>query len=119
MMAEFVQVVTTTAGAEEARRIAEALVEKRLAGCVQIVGPIESIYRWQGKIERAQEWQLWIKARSSQFAEVEWAIRALHSYEVPEVLATPVVVGSESYLTWLRSETDSSRPGLNGGKDEP
>jgi periplasmic divalent cation tolerance protein len=119
MMAEFVQVVTAAASAEEARQIAEALVERRLTGCVQIAGPIESIYRWQGKIERAKEWQLWIKARSSQFAEVEQAIRQLHRYEVPEVLAVPVVDGSEAYLNWLRSETGSSRPGLNGGKDEP
>jgi periplasmic divalent cation tolerance protein len=115
-MAEFVQVVTTAASAEEARKIAEALVERRLAGCVQIVGPIESIYRWQGKIERAKEWQLWVKTRASLFAEVERAIRQLHSYEVPEVLAIAVVDGSEAYLNWLRSETDSSRPGSTGGQ---
>jgi periplasmic divalent cation tolerance protein len=118
MMAEFVQVVTTTASAEEARRIAESLVESRLAGCVQIAGPIKSIYRWQGKIELAQEWQLWIKARSSQFGEVERAIRHLHSYEVPEVLALAVVEGSKAYLDWLRAETDVSGRTTNGDRDE-
>ncbi len=107
-MPEFMQVVTSTATADEARRIAEALVEQRLAGCVQIVGPVESIYRWQGKVERAQEWQLWIKTRSPQFGEVDRAIRQLHSYDVPEVLAMAVSDGSEPYLSWLRSETDTS-----------
>jgi periplasmic divalent cation tolerance protein len=107
-MSEFIQIVTTTVSAEEARRIAAALVEQRLAGCVQIAGPIESIYRWQGKVERAQEWQLWIKTRSSLFTEVESAIRTLHSYDVPEVLALAVLDGSEPYLSWLRTETDTS-----------
>ncbi len=107
-MPEFMQVVTSTANADEARRIAAALVEQRLAGCVQIVGPVESIYRWLGQVERAQEWQLWIKTRSSLFAEVERAIRELHSYDVPEVLALAVAEGSESYLSWLREETDTS-----------
>jgi periplasmic divalent cation tolerance protein len=117
-MAEFIQVVTTTASAEEARRIAEELVDKRLAGCVQIAGPIESIYRWQKKIERSPEWQLWVKTRSSQFAEVDRAIRKLHSYDVPEVLAMAVLDGSEAYLNWLRAETASDGPATNGGTHE-
>lgn len=114
-MSEFIQVVTTTASAEEARRIAAALVEQRLAGCVQIVGPVESIYRWQKKVERAQEWQLWIKTRSSLFVEVEGAIRKLHSYDVAEVLALSVLDGSGPYLSWLRTETDTSEPSNERG----
>jgi periplasmic divalent cation tolerance protein len=99
------QIITTTAQADEARRIARALVERRLAACVQIVGPIESVYRWQGKIEIAQEWQCWIKTRGDLYGRVEQTIRELHSYEVPEIL-TMVAEGSKAYLDWLRRETD-------------
>jgi len=102
---EHIQVVTTAASADEARRIATALVEERLAACVQIVGPIESIYRWQGKVETAAEWQCWIKTRRQHYALLEAAIRRLHSYEVPEILAVPIVAGSEAYLKWLTDET--------------
>jgi periplasmic divalent cation tolerance protein len=102
---EYIQVVTTAPSADEARRIATALVEERLAACVQIVGPIESIYRWQGKVETAAEWQCWIKTRRQQFDSVEAAIRRLHSYELPEILAMPIAAGSEQYLKWLSHET--------------
>jgi periplasmic divalent cation tolerance protein len=100
-----VQVITTVASAEEARRIAAALVEERLAACVQIVGPIESIYRWQGKVETATEWQCWIKTRRQHYDRVEAAVRRLHSYQLPEILAMPIIAGSEAYLKWLSDET--------------
>jgi len=100
-----VQVITTVASAEEARRIAAALVEERLAACVQIVGPIESIYRWQGKVETATEWQCWIKTRRQHYDSVEAAVRRLHSYQLPEILAMPIIAGSEAYLKWLSDET--------------
>jgi|SRR6476661_6058416 periplasmic divalent cation tolerance protein len=102
---EHIQVVTTVASADEARRLATALVEERLAACVQIVGPIESIYRWQGKVETATEWQCWIKTRRERYDALEATIRRLHSYEVPEILAVPIVAGSEAYLKWLTDET--------------
>ncbi len=86
-MQEFIQVVTTISSQADARRIADALVQQRLAGCVQIVGPIESLYRWEGKIETATEWQCWIKTRKSHYKAVEQAIHKLHPYEVPEILA--------------------------------
>jgi periplasmic divalent cation tolerance protein len=105
MSDEFIQVVTTTATQEDARKIGTALVEQRLAGCVQIVGPIESVYRWQGKIETATEWQCSVKTRRDFFAKVEAAIRKLHPYDVPEILALPIAGGSEPYLHWLRDET--------------
>jgi periplasmic divalent cation tolerance protein len=105
-MTDILQIITTTASAEDARRIARALVEQRLAACVQIVGPIESVYRWQGKIETAGEFQCWIKTRSDLFDRVEQTIRQLHPYEVPEILAVPVVAGSQKYLDWLREETE-------------
>jgi len=102
---DYVQVVTTASSADEARRIATALVEERLAACVQIVGPIESIYRWQGNVETATEWQCWIKTRRQHYDSVEAAIRRLHSYEVPEILAMPIAAGSEAYLKWISDET--------------
>src|SRR5262245_56314921 len=105
-MSDFIQVVTATATAEEARRIGTVLVEQRLAACVQIVGPIESIYRWQGEVEKAGEWQCWIKTRRELYAAAERQIRELHSYEVPEVLAVPIIDGSEAYLKWVRESTD-------------
>jgi periplasmic divalent cation tolerance protein len=104
-MSQVIQIVTTTANAEDARRIARALVERRLAACVQIVGPIESVYRWEGKIETAAEFQCWIKTRAELYDRVEQTIRELHTYDVPEILAVPVVQGSAAYLEWLRRET--------------
>ena len=104
-MPDYIQVVTTTASRDEAERIARSLVEERLAACVQIVGPITSTYRWQGKIETSEEWQCWAKSRGELYAQIEQAIRRLHPYEVPEILAVPVVAGSEGYLKWLREET--------------
>lgn len=103
-MAEYIQVVTTVAHRQEAERIARELVERRLAACVQVVGPISSTYRWQGRIETAEEWQCWAKSRSNLYAEIEHAIRALHSYEVPEILAVPVLSGGADYLAWLEAE---------------
>ena len=102
---QFIQVVTTTASQEDERRIAQALVQQRLAACVQIVGPLESIYRWQEKIESATEWQCWIKTRTAKYNAVEQAIRGIHTYEVPEILAMPITAGSEAYLRWLADGT--------------
>ncbi|MEO0407125.1 MAG: divalent-cation tolerance protein CutA, partial [Cyanobacteria bacterium P01_A01_bin.135] len=93
--------VLVTAGSQaDADIIATALVEQRLAACVAIA-PIQSIYRWQGKIERDSEWQLTIKTAASQLATVQELVQQLHPYDVPEVLAVPVMGGSEDYLTWL------------------
>jgi periplasmic divalent cation tolerance protein len=98
------QIITAVGTSEDARRIAGALVERRLAACVQIVGPIESVYRWQGKLETAQEWQCWIKTRGDLYASVAEAIRELHPYELPEIL-TMTAEASKPYLDWLRTET--------------
>jgi periplasmic divalent cation tolerance protein len=110
-MTDCIAVVTTTASRDEALRLAHALVERQLAACVQVVGPIESVYRWQGAVEQAAEWQCWIKTVRGNFAPVEEAIRSLHSYEVPEILAVPIVAGSADYLTWLCRETIVAQPG--------
>lgn len=95
-------VMTNCASAKEARRIARALVEKRLAACVNIIAtPVESLYRWKAKIEKAREHSLLIKTRRDCFTAVERTIRELHSYEVPEIIAVPIVGGSRDYLAWL------------------
>lgn len=104
-MADHIQVVTTTATQEDAQRIAQGLIESRLAACVQIVGPITSTYRWQGKIETAQEWQCVAKTRRELYARVEEAIRRWHPYEVPEILALPLVAESPDYARWLDEQT--------------
>ena len=100
-MAAAIQIVTTTATRADAEKIATALVECRLAACVQVSGPLRSCYRWQGAIETAEEWQCTIKTTPEAYPHVEQAIRQLHPYEVPEILATPFVAGSQSYLDWL------------------
>jgi periplasmic divalent cation tolerance protein len=103
---EFIQVVTTAASQDGAKKIAQALLEQRLAGCVQMVGPVKSMYRWKGQIETAVEWQCWIKTRRAKYEAVAQVIRQNHTYEVPEILAIPIVEGAESYLRWLASETE-------------
>ncbi|MGA2286194.1 MAG: divalent-cation tolerance protein CutA [Dehalococcoidia bacterium] len=112
-MKQQIQVTTTTSSREEAERIAEALVEARLAACVQIVGPIASVYRWKGTVERATEWLCIVKTERRLYAEVEAAIKRLHSYEVPEVLATEVVEASEAYLNWLQEELAGPEDGAD------
>jgi periplasmic divalent cation tolerance protein len=100
-MTDYVQVLTTAGSEQEAQRIADSLVEDRLAACVQVVGPIASTYRWRGEIEREREWQCLAKTEARRYDEVEAAIRRLHSYEEPEILAIPVLAGSSGYLGWI------------------
>lgn len=96
------RIVLTTAGSqEEARKIAGALVERKLAACVNIVPQIESVYRWQGKVESATEWLLIVKTQAESFARVRDAIKELHSYELPECIMIPIEGGSEEYLKWI------------------
>ena len=95
-------VVLTTAGsAEEARSIASALVERRLAACVQVLGPMTSTYRWEEAVETAEEWLCLAKTTGDRYPAVEQAILGLHSYDTPEILALPVSAGSRAYLEWL------------------
>jgi periplasmic divalent cation tolerance protein len=102
-MADYIQVFTTTGTKADAQAVADTLVEQRLAGCVQIVGPITSTYRWQGKVETAEEWLCVIKSRADHYGRLEQAIREAHPYEEPEILAVPVIEGSQSYLRWLHN----------------
>ena len=100
-------VITTTETTAEAERIAEYLVEQHLAACVQILPPLRSIYRWQGKVEKSNENLLLIKTVSEKYAEIEAAIKSQHSYENPEIIALPVEFGSTNYLSWLREAVHS------------
>jgi periplasmic divalent cation tolerance protein len=109
-MDRYLQVLTATGSPEEAALVADDLLARRLAACVQVIGPIASRYWWKGKLESADEWLCLIKTRSDRFEEVEEAIRALHSYDVPEVTAIPVETGSIDYLAWLGSEVPMRRP---------
>jgi periplasmic divalent cation tolerance protein len=108
MVFDTIQVTTTTSDRADAERIAASLVAKRLAACVQVSGPIESHYRWKGQIEISQEWLCTIKTVRSLFPEVEDAIRELHSYEQPEIIAVPIVMGCETYLEWIAESVESS-----------
>jgi periplasmic divalent cation tolerance protein len=103
-MTDFIQVVTTASSRDEAQRLAEVLVDGRLAACVQVLGPITSTYWWQGVRESAEEWQCVAKTHQRLYAEVESAIRAHHSYTTPEILALPVLAGHADYLAWLEAE---------------
>jgi len=98
-------VITTTANREDAHRIAQTLVEQRLAACVQIDGPITSWYRWQGAVENAAEWRLLAKTRAALYDQVEQSIRAIHPYEQPEIVAISITAGSAGYLSWIEQET--------------
>ncbi len=99
-------VVLCTAPSEEvAERLARALLEARCVACVSLVPGLRSLYRWKGAVEEAREVQLLIKTRSERFADVERVLRAEHPYEVPELIALPIVAASADYLAWLVAET--------------
>jgi len=101
------RIVLSTAGSqEEGQKIAQALVERRLAACVNIVGPAHSIYRWKGAVESAPEHLLIIKTTAAAFPRVCDALRELHSYELPECVMLPIEAGSEDYLKWIGESVD-------------
>jgi periplasmic divalent cation tolerance protein len=100
-MSDPIMVLMTAGSREEAARLADVLVGARLAACVQILPEIESVYHWQGKVERAPEVLLLAKTTLSNFNELESLVRSLHSYETPEIIALPITTGSAPYLEWL------------------
>jgi periplasmic divalent cation tolerance protein len=106
---EAIVVFLTAANGEEAARLADLLIGAHLAACVQILPEMESVYRWQGQIERQTEILLLAKTTRSRFDDLEREVRALHSYETPEIIALPIVAGSAPYLEWL-SESINNRP---------
>jgi periplasmic divalent cation tolerance protein len=95
-------VVFVTAGSkDEACKIARRLIEKRLAACVNIVEKIDSLFRWEGKVDAAAEALLLIKSKKSKFSQIVKAVRSVHSYEVPEIIALPIICGDGPYLKWI------------------
>lgn len=102
---ETLLVLTNLPDAASARALAAALVEQRLAACVNILAPCRSVYRWQGKVEDAEEVPLLIKTTASRYAELEAAIRARHPYELPEIVAVPIGRGLPDYLAWVAAES--------------
>ena len=103
-MTDKIVVLSTCPSAEEAEKIARTLVEKRLAACVNVVPGARSFYRWKGALEEAGEWLLLIKSRRELFPRLCAELESLHSYEVPEAVALPIVDGSPAYLSWLDAE---------------
>jgi periplasmic divalent cation tolerance protein len=108
-MTEYIQVFTTIDAEEGAAAIAHAIVARRLAGCVQILGPIRSTYWWEGEIEVAQEWICLIKTSQEAYPDLEAALKEIHPYDTPEILALPVVAGNADYLRWLQQELGDGR----------
>lgn len=96
-------ILVTAASKSEAEHIARSLVTLKLAACVTLF-PVQSIYTWQNQIEQAEEWQLMIKSDLDRFSELEAKIRELHSYDVPEIIALPIVAGSHPYLHWISQQ---------------
>ncbi len=94
--------LTTTGSEEEAATIADALLERHLAGCVQVIGPVQSRFWWEGRIDTAREWLCLVKTTADRYDGVEAAIREHHSYDVPEIMAVPVGRGNRDYFGWLR-----------------
>ena len=97
-------VITTAGKKQDAQKIAKTLVEKRLAGCVQIIGPITSTYWWKDNIEIDEEWICFIKSKKSVYDILEKAIKSVHPYETPEIIAIPITEGSKQYFHWLDNE---------------
>jgi periplasmic divalent cation tolerance protein len=105
-MQEFIIVYVTAGSLAEGDRLARALVDERLAACVNRIATVQSVYRWEGKLEQSEEQLLIIKTQRRLFAALEKRVRELHSYSVPEIVALPIIEGSQDYLRWLGDQTN-------------
>ena len=103
-MTDKVVILVTAPNLREAKKIAKALVEERLAACVNITSPVQSIYRWQGKLNQDREFLLVIKSTRELFGEIQASVLKLHSYTTPEIICLPIVEGSADYLQWIGDE---------------
>lgn len=110
MFADAIVVLMTAGSREEAARLADVLVVARLAACVQILPEIESVYHWQGAVERSAEVLLLAKTTEANFAALEAMVRSLHSYETPEIIALPISASSAPYLEWLTASVIPQGP---------
>lgn len=108
MTNKYLQVTTTTESKEHAQNLARTIVEARLAACVQILGPIEGTYRWNDELETSREWMCLMKTTGSAYPALEALIRAQHTYETPEIIASPITEGSDDYLEWIGRETEEA-----------
>ena len=104
-MTNSMAVFVTCGSEEEALKIARALVDEKLAACANLVSPIRSIYRWEGKVWDEKEWLLILKTQRGKYQKLEERVKALHSYSVPEIIALPITEGSSSYLRWIEEMT--------------
>lgn len=104
-MEDFIVILVTASSEEEAKKIARSLVEKRLVACVNIIKDVQSIFRWKNKVSEEKELLLIIKTRKKLYKNVEEEVKNIHSYEVPEIIALPIIAGSKEYLYWIDSET--------------
>jgi periplasmic divalent cation tolerance protein len=96
--------MTTTNSEEEAERLAQTLISEKLAACVNIIPAVTSVYRWEGQIQRDQEWLLIAKSRADLLDQVVQRLQVIHSYDLPEIIAVPLTGGSEAYLRWIDRE---------------
>ncbi|HVX44127.1 MAG TPA: divalent-cation tolerance protein CutA [Mycobacteriales bacterium] len=103
-MDPYIQVLTTTDSKEHAEQLAAAAVDARLGACAQIVGPITSVFRWRGAVETETEWQVVIKTRADHYPALERRLREVHTYEVAEIIAVPILAGAADYLQWITDE---------------
>ena len=106
-MTDFIQASFTTDDRDQADLIARRMVERRLAACAQLVGPIHSTYWWKGRVESSEEWLCLLKTRRTLFDRLREAIAEAHPYEVPEIIATPIVAGHGAYMDWMARELAS------------
>ncbi|MFQ5685929.1 MAG: divalent-cation tolerance protein CutA [Candidatus Scalindua sp.] len=104
-MSNYIVIYITTSSASEAEKIGRVLVEEKLAACSNIISPIRSIFNWQGKICDDKEALMIIKTKKSLFKQIVARVEKLHSYDVPEIIAIPIIEGSDKYLSWLNNET--------------
>ena len=103
-MGEYIQVSTTTGSKEDALKIARKIIQERLAACVQVEGPIESIYRWEEKIQEDEEWLVTVKTRRDKYESLEQTIKEIHPYDVPEIIGMPLTEGLRKYFEWMDEE---------------
>ncbi|AXK34775.1 divalent-cation tolerance protein CutA [Streptomyces armeniacus] len=104
-MADILTVLTTTGSSEHAEALARGAVERRVAACAQINGPVTSVYRWEDAVQTDPEWQVLFKTSEARYGALEAYVREAHDYDVPEIIATPVTHGSADYLRWVAEET--------------
>jgi len=101
---QYIQIFTTVTKRSDAERVAKFLLDKKLSACTQIIGPITSVYKWKGKFEKSKEWLCIVKTHQKHYTKIEKTIKEIHPYELPEIIATPIIKGSREYLGWMRKQ---------------